>query len=73
MVISQTRSCWKEEAGRAAQFLRFYLQYIEPLGQLLRQSTQFKGITVAGIEHKVAMFADGVLVYLEEPEKSFKV
>uniref|UniRef100_A0AAQ5YGG3 Reverse transcriptase domain-containing protein n=1 Tax=Amphiprion ocellaris TaxID=80972 RepID=A0AAQ5YGG3_AMPOC len=45
--------------------------FIEPLGQLLRQSTQIKGITVAGIEHKVAMFADDVLVYLEEPEKSF--
>lgn len=45
--------------------------FIEPLGQLLRQSTQFKGITVEGIEHKVAMFANDVLVYLEEPEKSF--
>lgn len=26
---------------------------------------------MAGIEHKVAMFADDVLVYLEEPENSF--
>ncbi|XP_072114005.1 3-hydroxy-3-methylglutaryl-CoA reductase a isoform X1 [Mobula birostris] len=45
--------------------------YIEPLAQLIKQSEIVKGIKVAGIEQKVALFADDVLVYLSEPEKSF--
>lgn len=45
--------------------------FIEPLGQLIRQSEAVKGIAMAGTEQKVAMFADDVLVYLEEPETSF--
>ena len=45
--------------------------FIEPLGQLIRQSEVVKGITIAGAEQRVAMFADDVLVFLEEPEKSF--
>lgn len=47
--------------------------FIEPLGQLIRQSETIKGITMAGTEQKVALFADDGLVFLEEPEKSFRV
>ena len=45
--------------------------FIEPLGQLVRQSEAIKGITMAGTEQKVALFADDVLVFLKEPEESF--
>lgn len=45
--------------------------FIEPLGQLIRQSKEIKGVSIAGVEHKVAMFADDVLVYMEKPEESF--
>lgn len=45
--------------------------FIEPLGQLIRQSEAVKGIRVGGVEHKVAMFADDVLGTLGEPEVSF--
>ena len=47
--------------------------FIETLGQLIRQTHTIKGIVVAGVEHKVAMFADDVLVCLGEPERSFNV
>ncbi len=48
-----------------------FVLFIEPLGQLIKQSDLIKGITVAGLEQRVALFADDVLVFLEETEKSF--
>lgn len=45
--------------------------FIEPLGQLIRQSDTIRGIKVAGIEQKAVLFADDILVLMEEPEKSF--
>ena len=45
--------------------------FIETLGQLIRLNQNIKGIVLSGIEHKVAMFADDVLVCLGEPERSF--
>ena len=46
--------------------------FIEPLGQLIRQSDAVEGINVGGTEHKVSMFADDVLLYLGgDPERSF--
>ena len=45
--------------------------FIEPLGQLLRQSDAIRGVEVEGIEQRAMLFADDVLVLLEEPEKSF--
>lgn len=45
--------------------------FIEPLGQLIRQRSEIKGVTIAGVGHKMAMFADDVLVYMEEAKKQF--
>lgn len=46
--------------------------FIEALGQLIRQNKNIKGIALSGVEHKVAMFADDVLVCLGDPERSFR-
>lgn len=44
---------------------------IETLGHLIIQNQNIKGITLSGVEHKVAMVADDVLVWLGEPERLF--
>lgn len=48
-----------------------FVIFFEPLGQLIRQTKEIKGIEVGGTEQKVAMFADDVLVFLEDPEETF--
>lgn len=45
--------------------------FIEPLSQLIKQSDNIKGISIAGFEHKIALFADDVLIYLSVPSLSF--
>ena len=42
---------------------------IEPLAVALR-SSQMQGISRGGIEHKVSLYADDLLVYLSSPDKS---
>ncbi len=44
--------------------------YIEPLAQWMRQTDSIKGIPINGEQHKVALYADDVLLYLSEPFKS---
>lgn len=56
--------------GCAISPLLFNL-FIEVLGQSIRQNQNIKGIILSGVKHKVAMFADDVLVCLGEPERSF--
>lgn len=43
---------------------------IEPLAILLRQSPAFRGITRNGIEHKISLYADDVLLYVSNPSLS---
>lgn len=61
---------WGCRQGCAISPLLFDL-FIEVLGQLIRQNQNIKGIALSGVEDKVAMFADDVLVCLGEPGPSF--
>lgn len=44
--------------------------FIEPLAQWIRQTDNIKGINIDKDKHKVALYADDILVYLTEPTKS---
>lgn len=45
--------------------------FIEPLSQWIRQNEKIKGIMVSQEEHKIALFADDILIYLGHPSASF--
>ena len=40
--------------------------YIEPLAQWIRQRNSIKGISINNDEHKVALYADDILMFLSE-------
>ena len=44
--------------------------FIEPLSQWIRQNPSIKGISGFGEEQELALFADDILVYLEQPTQS---
>lgn len=44
--------------------------FIEPLAQAVRQNQSIKGVKINGVEHKIGLFADDVIAYLEEPDTS---
>lgn len=44
--------------------------FIGPLAQEIRHNQEIKGVTINGIEHKVGLFADDVIVFLEQPNMS---
>lgn len=43
---------------------------IEPLAIALRSSIEIKGIVRGGTEHKVSLYADDMLVYMSDPDRS---
>lgn len=45
--------------------------FIEPLSQWIRQNCEIKGIIIYSEEHKLALFAADVLVYLTQPTLTF--
>lgn len=45
--------------------------YIEPLAQWIRNIPNIKGIHINGKDHKLALYADDILIYLNKPTNSF--
>lgn len=43
---------------------------LEPLAQAIRQNKIIKGITMGGLDNKMLIFADDVLLLLSNPEES---
>lgn len=41
--------------------------FTEPLAQAILQETELKGISIGGVEHKVSLYADDVLVTIMDP------
>ena len=46
--------------------------FIEPLAAAIRQNTCIKGIHSSVSEHKINLYADDILLYLQEPKTSLK-
>uniref|UniRef100_A0A8C7X324 Reverse transcriptase domain-containing protein n=1 Tax=Oryzias sinensis TaxID=183150 RepID=A0A8C7X324_9TELE len=44
--------------------------FIEPLAQAFREKPEIKGVSLNGVEHKIGLFADDLIAYLEQPESS---
>lgn len=44
--------------------------YIEPVAQWLRQKAKIKGILLNEEDHKVALYADDILLFLSEPSST---
>jgi len=44
--------------------------YSSPLAQLIRQTNSIKGRNISGDVHKLALYADDVLLYISEPNTS---
>lgn len=45
--------------------------YIEPLAQMIGQNEMINGIEINGQQHIISLFADDVLIYLNDPVNSF--
>lgn len=43
---------------------------LEPLAEAIWQNKDIKGISIRGGEHKIALYADGILLFLSSPELS---
>ena len=64
--ISLKRGC---RQGCPASPLIFAV-FLEPLSQAIKQNEKIQGINMEGGLHKLALFADDVLIYLSDPNSS---
>uniref|UniRef100_A0A8K9UVS9 Reverse transcriptase domain-containing protein n=1 Tax=Oncorhynchus mykiss TaxID=8022 RepID=A0A8K9UVS9_ONCMY len=47
-----------------------YLLGAEPLAELIRSNPSIMGVSAGGLQHKISLYADDVLFYISNPEKS---
>ena len=47
--------------------------FIEPLAQAVRDNEDIQGVTVNGTEHRISLFADDVIAFLQRPNDSLPV
>lgn len=47
-----------------------FATYIEPLAQAIREEKSIGGININKVDHKIALYADDVLLYLSNPDES---
>ena len=47
-----------------------FILFIEPLAQEIRQNKDIEGIRIAQQEHKIGLFADDIITYIQNPESS---
>lgn len=45
--------------------------FIEPLAQAIRQDKELTGITISGDKHRIGLFADDIITYLQNPNTTF--
>ena len=50
-----------------------FLIAIEPLAIAVRENTQIKGINMGGLDHRIALYADDVILFLKNLERSVPV
>lgn len=48
-----------------------FTAFIEPLAQMIRQSNNLTGIHIRRQEHIIGLFADDVIVFLQDPDRTF--
>lgn len=46
---------------------------IEPLAEAIRNSPDITGISVGGKDHKIALYADDIVLFITNPTKSIPV
>ena len=68
-VIKLERGC---RQGCSVSPLLFAV-YLEPLCQWIKQNNNIKGIEMSGGQQKIALFADDVLIYVENPNSSLPI